>query len=586
MVQKLRKRYLIANMTLLSCTLLIALTVLFVMLYRTEVQSSYDVMNELLADSEIAETPQTVLAPMSQTADSGSDTYLNLYMTTDATTTANAFSTGLTVTTTATANQNDADLYCQHREYRYDFPPYWDFDDDANDGSDDWWGYQPPPPPPPESDNDSNEHDNPTTTTFITVSTTVTTITTTQRSKEPVDHTMSSSAPHDEPPQHSETITFTTSSGFTETSAATTTVATTASTKALITMNGDGKYIPDALIAQIAPDGQISSYAGSSNDATPDGDLHTVNSAVSEIREKGDQTGTIDVGDTSYRYIYQPHADGSYQMVLLNRTLELSVLSKMLMLFVILAVFGLICMFGISVLLANWTVRPVALAWEKQKQFVADASHELKTPLAVISANTEVILANPQDAVVTQSKWLNYIKSETMRMSKLITNLLTVARMDHNQETEHLAALNFYELVSNVCLVFEPIIYENGKTLNTVLQRNVMLRGDEDSLKQLLSILLDNAVLHSTPAAEITVTLSRDAQGKIRLAVANTAKDIPQEQLHHLFDRFYRLNPEGSPNGSGLGLSIAKSIVQDMGGMLTVHSENRVVTFVATFSSS
>lgn len=168
-------------------------------------------------------------------------------------------------------------------------------------------------------------------------------------------------------------------------------------------------------------------------------------------------------------------------------------------------------------------------------------------------------------------------------MSKLITNLLSIARMDNKNDVEKLANIHLSELVSNVCLVFEPIIFENGKTLNTVIQRNVSIQADEDNVKQLLSILLDNAVLHSVADAQITVTLSKDVQGKIRLAVSNTAEDIPQEQLAHLFDRFYRVDTAGSPSGSGLGLSIAKSIVQQMGGSLTVSSENRLVTFVATF---
>ncbi len=555
MIQKLKRRYFLANMTLLSGTLLIALTILFVLMYRAEVQSSYELMRDMLAHNDLQEETYSVVAPVAQTYQEVTD--IN----------------GQSISTTATITNWEEKTYPHDWEGKdqrgYHHPPYW---------YDAWWSDDPPPPeywempavptmpPPPQTSAAATSPEPPPEQTMPSHTSSTATSASTSFTESTTEITVT---------QSMQLITTTTSATRTSTT-----------TQKQLTAPQEGVYVPDAFIAEILPNGQVSAYLGNRSDTAADEDLNTVNRALYEIHEKGRESGTVKVNDVPYRYMLQTSPTGGYQMVLLNRTLELSTLSRILLLFIVLAIFGLACMFAISMLLANWTVYPISLAWEKQKQFVADASHELKTPLAVISANTEVVLANPYDTVTDQSKWLNYIKSETMRMSKLVTNLLTVANMEHAKEKESSALLNFHELVANVCLVFEPIIYENGKTLNTVLQRNVMLHGDEDNLKQLLSILLDNAVLHSTEGADITVTLSRDAQGKIRLAVANTAKDIPSEELSHLFERFYRLDYSGSPNGSGLGLSIAKSIVEDMNGILVVHSENSVVTFVATFPNA
>ena len=616
MIKKLRRRYVITNMILLSCTLMVALAILFGVLYRYQVESSYSTMNELLKESE--------LPPSSPPKKPNrSDPTVN-----------DAMGDQPSVVPLAEESGGGNDQWWQNNPYwgnpAFMPPPYWmpPFDpnqlppwmqqnpgqENSQQGNDQnqnsgqnpwegWWGggQNPPqeqsqaeqePPKQSESRNDRRNDER-------------------ERKTESSRPEQPRRQEHNQPDREqttdlTEEVTTTaaaSSSETTQTTASTTkkqtttaasktTVKTTASTtettttEAVVAMD-EGHFIPDAYVAKIDGDGNIESYAGNA-DKKHSGEDHfkRVHHAMDSIRKKGSESGTIELDDVPYRYLYQKDDSGSYHLVLMNRTLEISSLTKMLILFAVLAIVGLIAMFGLSNLLASWTVTPIAAAWEKQKQFVADASHELKTPLAVISANTEVILANPAQQVQDQQKWLNYIQSETMRMSKLITNLLTVARMDQkNQPAEAAKPLPLSETVSNICLVFEPVIYEHGKTLNTVIQRNVQMQADEDNIKQLLSILLDNAILHSVPKAEITVSLSKDAQNKIRLSVANTAEDIPQEQLVHLFDRFYRLDTEGSPNGSGLGLSIAKSIVQQMNGTLTVTSENRTVTFVATFQS-
>lgn len=674
MIRKLRLRYLITNMAILSLTLLVGLSVLFGVLYHTEVSSSYSVMQEMMQENNVPgrqfdappkSSPENEMPPDDAPENGLPPEYASPSVMTDQPQLALlnqeyasadespdlACGGGQDSEKADTGNQNEnaydpyaawMDFWKNYAASDYVRPPFWDFrdprnpgdswcdpwrdphreddkasDDDADDseskesevqqdpflnpGWNPWEhredpGIQPPEPPqtsaepartepqesrtmpasassePPRQSEPSRSEKRdtapPLASSVSTETTTVTAMT------QPVSTVASSVASTAAAP----VVTAVT------TDAVQTTFAETSTTASQLVPVDEGKFVPDAYIANIGDDGKIESYAGNGSDPSDETHFRRINRAMDAVEKSGAESGTIEIDDKPFRYLYQKDENGAAHLVLLDRTLEISTLSRLLLIFFIITVIGLIGMFFLSMLLANWTVTPVAAAWEKQKQFVADASHELKTPLAVISANTEVVLSNPQESVAQSGKWLSYIQSETMRMSKLISNLLSVARMD--QDNSHVSAekISLTELVSNICMVFDPIIFEHGKTLSTVIQKNVFMRAEEDNVRQLLSILLDNAVLHSVPHAQITVSLSQDAQGKIRIAVANTAKDIPKDQLSHLFDRFYRVDTEGNPNGSGLGLSIAKSIVHQMGGTLTVTSENHLVTFLALFS--
>lgn len=317
------------------------------------------------------------------------------------------------------------------------------------------------------------------------------------------------------------------------------------------------------------------------------GDNLSFEQSVKEIIESGVMSGKTEIDNIKFRYcVFQPDDKSGYDIVFLDRAIELSTLNRLLIIFIGIGSIGLIILFGLSWLLASWAITPIADAWDKQKQFIADASHELKTPLTVIATNTDVILANYEDTVQNQAKWLNYIKSETSRMSKLVADLLYIAKTDVNEVAMVMNEFNLSHTVLGICLVFESVAFEKGKLLDTNIDEEISFKGDEDRIKQLITILIDNAIVHSNDNADIMVTLKRDNKDKIKLSVSNTnGEDIPKGMENRLFERFFRVDKaRNRSNGShGLGLNIAQSIVKNHNGTITVTSTpNHLVTFTIT----
>lgn len=305
---------------------------------------------------------------------------------------------------------------------------------------------------------------------------------------------------------------------------------------------------------------------------------------VSSIISSETMSGKVEIDDIKFRYnVFKKENNNGYDIIFLDRAIEISTLNRLLVIFIGIGTIGLVILFGVSWLLASWAITPIADAWDKQKQFIADASHELKTPLTVIATNTDVILANEDDTVKNQSKWLTYIKSETIRMSKLVSDLLYIAKSDVNEVSMVMSKFNISHTVSGICLVFETVAFESGKILNDNIEEDIFYTGDEDRIKQLVNILIDNAIKHSDINAEITVTLKRDVKDKIKLMVTNTkGEDIPTGMENRLFERFFRIDKaRNHNNGShGLGLNIAQSIVKNHNGTISVSSTcDHVVTF-------
>lgn len=233
----------------------------------------------------------------------------------------------------------------------------------------------------------------------------------------------------------------------------------------------------------------------------------------------------------------------------------------------------------VSNILTKWLTKPVIESFSKQKQFIVDASHELKTPLAIITASAESLEMEP-----TEKKWLDNIKSESERMNKLVTDLLDLAKSENMEIKEKYNINNLSKIIEKTSLTFESLIYENKLEIEDNIDKDIMFSCNPDKIRELLGILLDNAIKHSTKNSKITVNLYKD-KNNIILEVKNKGKEITKEDQEKIFDRFYRVDESRnrSDNRYGLGLSIAKNIVTSHNGKIFVNCKNGYTTFKVIF---
>lgn len=232
---------------------------------------------------------------------------------------------------------------------------------------------------------------------------------------------------------------------------------------------------------------------------------------------------------------------------------------------------GIGVIFCISLGLSVLAVRPVEQAWRKQKQFIADASHELKTPLTVILANTRILLSHPEQTVERQTQWITSTDEEAHTMQRMVEQMLELARTDAKEVPPIRAEVDLSGLIEGCALCFEPSAYEKEMRIECDIEPGVVIRSDSERLTQLCRILLDNAVKYGSPGSPVHVALSAEAR-RATLRVQNMGTPIPKDELPHLFDRFYRTDKARGAGGFGLGLAIAKSTVESLGGAISVES--------------
>ena len=298
-------------------------------------------------------------------------------------------------------------------------------------------------------------------------------------------------------------------------------------------------------------------------------DTGQINSILALTYEMNAESGVLK--EYRLRFLRTQTPMGS-RVIFADMTSEQSTLDHMIRTFLIIGGAAFLVFLGISILLARWAVKPVDRAWQQQKQFVADASHELKTPLTVIMTDAELLHA-PDCPEADRETLTDSILTMSAQMRGLVENLLDLARIDNGSVKEEFGAVSFSDIVSEAAMTFEPVFFEKGLPLHYDIESDIQVGGIPSHLKQLAGILLDNAGKYASPGGEIIVKLGRGTHKHCLLEVSNQGEPIGDEDLKNLFKRFYRADKARAMNHSyGLGLSIAQSIAEEHHGKIWAES--------------
>ncbi|MDE7339572.1 MAG: HAMP domain-containing histidine kinase [Lachnospiraceae bacterium] len=325
-------------------------------------------------------------------------------------------------------------------------------------------------------------------------------------------------------------------------------------------------------ILQLSPEGELVSSDGGYYDLSNRGFLIDL---INESVKNRQEIGLIKEHNLRYCRISMPMGT---VIVFSDISSETNTLNSLLKSFAVIGLFSFLVFLGISIFLSRWAVKPVARAWQQQKQFVADASHELKTPLTVIMTNTE-LLQCPDYNEMEKNNFLQSILLMSGQMKQLVEKILILAKSDNQMTTLPMSPINLSKLTLNSTISFEGIFYEKGLSFESFVEPDIIVHGNEDGLQQVIDILLDNAQKYSLANSETHVTLYSKERNKCCLKVSNQGNPIPQAELKHIFQRFYRMDKARSRGSFGLGLSIAENIVAQHQGRIWAESKDGVNSF-------
>ena len=332
-------------------------------------------------------------------------------------------------------------------------------------------------------------------------------------------------------------------------------------------------YMLPYFVLQLDHRGELVSTGGSLYDPTDEAFLAELLQQAEELRQ---ETGVLWEQNLRYCQRFGPFGR---TIAFCDMGNERNILNGMLRSFGAVFCISFLAFLAISIFFSKWAVKPVEKAWMEQKQFVADASHELKTPLTVIMTNAE-LLQSPEYDTQSRGQFLDSILIMTRQMRDLVEKMLELARADYQANPLPMTEVDLSRLAEEAQLSFEGVFYEKGLELVSEIAPNITIRGNRNALGQVLDILLDNARKYSLPGGRSKLCLTA-AHGKCRLSVSNPGMEISNADLKNIFRRFYRIDSARSRDGSyGLGLPIARQITAQHHGRIWAESNQGVNTLI------
>lgn len=296
-----------------------------------------------------------------------------------------------------------------------------------------------------------------------------------------------------------------------------------------------------------------------------------------KLRAKNKEKGFI----KDYKYIETTTTNGDKMYIFLDCSRSLRTFREFLSASIIISIAGLFVVLVLVVIFSKIIMKPVAETYQKQKQFITDANHELKTPLTIINASCEILELEMNN---TENEWTNTIKEQVARLTELTNKLVFLSRMDEENNKISMTDFSLSEVIEEAVKPYYTLALSKGKKIATDIEANVTLNGDMEMIKQAISLLLDNAIKYSDEEGNITIKLSKSGRNK-KIIVSNTTTGVPTGDLSQLFERFYRLDKSrnSETGGHGIGLSVVKSIINLHKGKIIANSnDGKTINFIIT----